>query len=183
MLSLSRQGICAGKEAGMNKILGRKKLELLIEQFLQREPVCVIATCFHDIPRASTVEFFPFATNLYILTEGGEKIENIKGNPRVSIAVHAPFIGWESVRGLQITGIAEIGKKGSRIFDEGTEAYRKRRGVKTASLPDLMNVIRVLPLRIEYIDTTLDDKGFSVRQVLEYGKPSQGPSGQIKRQG
>jgi hypothetical protein len=30
-----------------------------------------------------------------------------------------------------------------------------------------MNVIRVRPDKIEYIDSTLEDKGFSMRQVLE----------------
>lgn len=152
----------------MNQTLGREELEHLIEQLLQGQAICVIATCSHDIPRASSVEFFPAGTTLYILTEGGKKVVNIGDNPRVSIAVHAPFRGWESVKGLQITGIAEIGKRGSGIFDEGTDAYRKRRGTKTANLPDFMNVIRVMPVKIEYIDAALEEKGFSMRQVLEY---------------
>jgi predicted pyridoxine 5'-phosphate oxidase superfamily flavin-nucleotide-binding protein len=155
------------KEAGVKKTLGREELEHLTEEFLKEESMCVIATCAHDIPRASSVEFFPLGTTLYILTEGGKKVENIGHNPMVSVAVHAPFTGWGRVRGLQMTGEAEIGRKGSRIFDEGSEAFRKRRGVKTATLPDFMNVIRVRPDKIEYIDSTLEDKGFSMRQVLE----------------
>jgi hypothetical protein len=116
------------------------------------------------------VEFFPLGATLYILTEGGKKIENIRNNPLVSLSVHGHFSGWASVRGLQISGTAEIGTQGSGIFTEGTEAYRKRRRLKSAVLPDFMHVIKVRPRKIEYIDATLEERGFSIRQELEYDK-------------
>jgi hypothetical protein len=31
-----------------------------------------------------------------------------------------------------------------------------------------MHVIKVSPRKIEYIDATLDERGFSIRQELEY---------------
>jgi hypothetical protein len=125
----------------------------------------VIATCSENVPRASTVEYFPIATTIYILTEGGVKIENIIHNPNVSIAIHAPFSGWQTVRGLQITGIAEIGRRGSREYEEGLEALNKRRG-KTATLPDIMSVIKVKPSKVEYLDGALGNKGFKLRHTL-----------------
>ena len=130
--------------------------------------LCVVATCADDIPRASTVEFFPIDTTLYILTEGGQKIENIRRNPHVSIAIHAEFTGWSDVRGLQITGIAEIGEKGSAVFHEGLRAYKRRRGSENASLslPDFMTVIKVKPAKFEYLDASLAAKGYKVRHTL-----------------
>ena len=151
----------------MERDLDSKVLEGLIIELLRSVPVCVIATCSHDIPRASTVEFFPLGTTLYIVTEGGTKVRNISANPHVSVAIHAPFTGWESVKGVQITGTAEVGKKGSRVFKEGLQAYRNRKGLKRAELSDFMEVVKVIPSSIEYIDFSLEDKGFNVRQLLK----------------
>ncbi len=128
--------------------------------------MCVIATCSEGVPRASPVEFFPLGTTIYVLTEGGKKIENIKKNPRVSIGIHAPFTEWKKIRGLQITGTAELGRKNSKIFEEGTQAYRKRRGSPSAVLPETINVVRVVPQEMEYVDVSLGEKGFAVRQYL-----------------
>ncbi len=152
----------------MEKELSRNDLEQLIAELFKTQSICVIATSFNDIPRASTVEFFPIGMTLYILTEGGKKIANIINNPNISVAIHAPFSGWNNVRGIQITGTAEIGEKGSRVFLEGLEAYRNRRGLKVATLPDFMNVIKVIPHKIEYIDTTLGNQGFKIKHVIEY---------------
>jgi general stress protein 26 len=152
----------------MGKEISREDLEHLILDLLEGESVCVIATCHENIPRASTVEFFPLGTKLYILTEGGKKVENISENPRVCIAIHAPFSGWNSVRGVQITGTAEIAGKGSREFQEGLEAYCNRRGLGHCTLPASMTVIKVTPIRIEYVDTSLEKRGYNVRQILEH---------------
>jgi hypothetical protein len=156
--------ICMGKD------LDPGALEQLIVELLGSIPTCVIATCHRDIPRASTVEFFPLGTTLYILTEGGTKVRNVLRNPHVSIAVHVPFTGWENVRGVQITGIAELGRKGSPIFKEGLEAYRKRKELEMAELPDFMHVIKVIPRSIEYIDVSLGERGFNMRQRLRSNK-------------
>lgn len=150
----------------MPKGFTQKELEDLITEFMKARATCVIATCSDTIPRASTVEFFPSGLAVYILTEGGRKLENIKKNPQVSIAISDAFTNWESLRGLQITGAAEIGTKGSDIFMEGLEAYRKRRGKQNASLPDFMNVIKVIPVQIEYIDTRLAKRGYPIRNIL-----------------
>ncbi|HTY90126.1 MAG TPA: pyridoxamine 5'-phosphate oxidase family protein [Methanocella sp.] len=145
-----------------------KELERLIIDFMRTQGMCVLATCSNNVPRASAVEFFPDGTTLYILTEGGEKVANITSNPRVSVAVHTQFTGWDSIKGIQITGTAEVGKAGSKIFEEGAEAYRKRRGLKGVSIPDFMNIIKIAPKKIEYLDTTLKARGLGVRHVLEY---------------
>ncbi len=145
----------------------RETLERMIVEFLNAQGMCVLATCSSGEPRASAVEFFPEGTTIYVLTEGGRKIENIEKNPRVSVAIHTQFTGWDSIKGVQITGRAEIGGKGSAIFTAGEEAYARRKK-QAIRLPDFMNVIRITPQRIEYLDTTLKAKGYGVRHVLEY---------------
>ncbi|MEW6585712.1 MAG: pyridoxamine 5'-phosphate oxidase family protein [Nitrospirota bacterium] len=150
----------------MAKEFTQKELEDLIIEFMKARATCVIATCSDSMPRASTVEFFPYGLTVYIITEGGRKVENIEKNPQVSVAISDAFTTWESLRGLQITGAAEIGTRGSEIFREGLEAYRKRRGRKDAVLPDFMNVIKVIPIQMEYIDTRLAKRGYPIRNIL-----------------
>ncbi len=155
------------RPGNIGRELGRQELEHLIVDLLEEQSLCVIATCSDNLPRASTVEYFPITTVLYILTEGGVKVENIIRNPNVSIAIHAPFAGWQTVRGIQITGTAEIGKRGSRVYKEGLDAFNRRRG-QIGTVPDIMSIIKVKPRKIEYIDTTLGNRGFKVRQTLEF---------------
>lgn len=150
------------------KELSREAIEKLITEFMNMQGTCVLATCSDNNPRASTVEFFPLGTTIYILTEGGWKLDNIKKNPNVAIAISAPFAGWEHLKGLQVTGIAEIGGKSSQIFQEATEAYRTRRRQENAHLPDFMKVIKIIPTKMEYIDTSLPAKGFRMKQVIVY---------------
>jgi len=150
----------------MIKEFTQKELEDLITEFMKARATCVMATCSDSMPRASTVEFFPSGLTIYILTEGGRKVENIKKNPQVSIAISDAFTNWESLRGLQITGAAEIGTKGSEIFQEGLTAYRKRRGKQDAALPDFMNVVKIMPIQMEYIDTRLAKRGYPIRNIL-----------------
>jgi len=149
----------------MERELNKQELEHLIVDLLKEQSLCVLATCSDNVPRASTVEYFPIGTTIYILTEGGVKIENIIHNPSVSIAIHAPFAGWQTVRGIQITGMAEIGRRGSRVYEEGLDAFCKRRG-QISTVPDIMSIIKVKPSKIEYIDTALGNKGFKVRHTL-----------------
>lgn len=61
------------------------------------------------------------------------------------------------VKGLQISGTAEIGRKGSAMFEEGIKAYKKRKGLKKVLMPDFMNVLKINPIEIDFIDS------FSVR--------------------
>ncbi len=149
----------------MERELSKEEIEHLIVDLLQGQSLCVIATCSDNVPRASTVEYFPIATTIYILTEGGVKIENIIQNPNVSIAIHAPFAGWPTVRGIQMTALAEIGRRGSKVYEEGLDAFKNRRG-QIDTVPDIMSVIKVKPSKIEYIDAALGNKGFKVRHSL-----------------
>jgi hypothetical protein len=152
----------------MRKEINRRKLENMICDFLKTQATCVIATCSDSIPRASTVEFFPVGLTLYVITEGGKKVENIRKNPGVSIALSAPFTGWKGLKGLQMGGTAEIGRKGSAIFAEGVKAYKKRKGPKKVLIPDFMDIVKIIPVEIDYIDAELEKKGYEIRQTISF---------------
>jgi hypothetical protein len=47
------------------------------------------------------------------------------------------------------------------------EAYRNRKGLKRAELPDFMDVVKITFSSREHIDFSLEDSDFNVRQLLK----------------
>jgi len=69
----------------------------------------VLATCAHNKPRATTLEFFNEGLTIYIMGEPGGKIANIKRNSLVSAVVYEqPLDHSKFQRHLQIFGKAEL---------------------------------------------------------------------------
>jgi len=147
-----------------------KDLEKRIIQFLEGQNMCVLATCNNDIPRATPIEYHSKDMTMYFVGEPGKKLKNMKNNPNVSIGIFLPYIGWDSAKGAQITGKAKIiPKKNATEFEEGLAAYQwektaKELGIKT--FPETVELIKVEPEKIEFIDMSLKKMGYSPRQTL-----------------
>ena len=153
------------------KSITPKDLEKRIIQFLKKQNMCVIATCGDNVPRATPVEYHSKGTTIYFVGEPGTKLENIKKNPNVSIGVFLPYIGWDSAKGAQITGKAKIiSRENSTEFKEGLAAYQwektaKELGLKT--FPETgVELVKVEPKTVEFIDMSLKKLGYSPRQTL-----------------
>ena len=148
-----------------------KDLEKRIIQFLDKQNMCVIATCSDNVPRATPVEYRSKGIIVYFVGEPGTKLENIKKNPNVSLGVFLPYIGWDSAKGVQITGKAKIiSRENLTEFKEGLAAYKwektaKELGLKT--FPETgVELVKVEPEKIEFIDMSLKKLGCSPRQTL-----------------
>ena len=147
-------------------------LEKRIIEFLEGQNMCVLATCTNDIPRATPIEYHSKGTSLYFVGEPGTKLKNIKNNPNVSIGIFHPYIGWDSAKGAQITGKAKvISRKNSTEFKEGLEAYQWEKTAKELGLkafPETgVELVKVEPEKIEFIDMSLRKIGYSPRQKLK----------------
>lgn len=160
-------------ESGVQRSLKRmppKDLEKRIIQFLEGQNMCVLATCSNDVPRATPIEYHSKGMTMYFVGEPGTKLKNIKNNPNVSIGIFLPYIGWDSAKGAQITGKAKIiPKKNAAEFEEGLAAYQwektaKDLGIKT--FPETVELMKVEPEKIEFIDMSLKKMGYSPRQIL-----------------
>jgi len=69
----------------------------------------VLATSYEDTPRATPLEFFHEGITIYIFSEPGGKIANIKRNPKVCAAIYEqPLTHSKTQRSLQIWGEAEL---------------------------------------------------------------------------
>jgi uncharacterized pyridoxamine 5'-phosphate oxidase family protein len=153
------------------KSIAPKDLEKRIIQFLKKQNMCVLATCGDNVPRATPVEYRSKGITIYFVGEPGIKLENMKKNPNVSIGVFLPYIGWDSAKGAQITGKAKIiFRENSTEFKEGLAAYQwektaKELGLKT--FPETgVELVKVEPEKIEFIDMSLKKLGYSPRQTL-----------------
>ncbi|MCW4028600.1 MAG: pyridoxamine 5'-phosphate oxidase family protein [Candidatus Bathyarchaeota archaeon] len=163
-MSSEPQGYLSGKP------LADSDLKERIAAFLQSTNMCVLATCSGNVPRATPLEYRSKGLTIYFVGEPGIKLKNIKENPRVSIGVFLPYKGWNSAKGAQITGLVKIiSREESFEFSEGLEAYNWEETAKELGIeefPQTVVLVKVTPVKIEFIDATLKQAGYSARQVL-----------------
>lgn len=105
------------------KKLTHDELKKRIIKFLEEHKICTLASCSDNIPRSTPVRYRSKGLTLYILTEGGMKVKNIMKNPHVSVSLYGDYSGFQSVKGLQVWGRAEI------IDPENRERYREARRI------------------------------------------------------
>jgi nitroimidazol reductase NimA-like FMN-containing flavoprotein (pyridoxamine 5'-phosphate oxidase superfamily) len=155
----------------VKKSMPTKVLEERIIEFLKEQNMCVLATCGDGLPRATPIEYHSIGITIYFVGEPGTKLENMKKNPNVSIGIFRPYTGWDSAKGVQITGKAKIiSRANSTEFKEGLAACQwektaKELGLKT--FPETgVEIVKVEPETIEFIDMSLKKIGFSPRQTL-----------------
>ena len=154
-----------------------QELENYIAEFLTQNNMCVLATCSGDMPRATPIEYHSKGLTLYLASEPGTKLKNIRANFNVSVGVYFHYIGLESARGAQITGKATIIAKGTKEFDEGLIAYQWEKTAKEFNiqqLPNALNLIKIDPVKIELTDMFLKKKGYIPRQTLIINKQQPG---------
>ena len=155
----------------VKKSMPTKVLEKRIIEFLKEQNMCVLATCGDGLPRATPIEYHSKGITIYFVGEPGTKLENMKKNPNVSIGIFLPYTGWDSAKGAQISGKAKIiSRENSTEFNEGLAAYQwektaKELGLKT--FPETgVELVKVEPEKIEFIDMSLKKLGYSPRQTL-----------------
>jgi general stress protein 26 len=148
-----------------------KVLEERIIEFLKEQKMCVLATCGDGLPRATPIEYHSIRITIYFVGEPGIKLENMKRNPNVSIGIFFPYTGWDSAKGVQITGKAKIiSRENSTEFKEGLVACQWEKTAKDLGLKTFpetgVELVKVEPETIEFIDMSLKKIGFSPRQTL-----------------
>jgi predicted pyridoxine 5'-phosphate oxidase superfamily flavin-nucleotide-binding protein len=159
--------------ARVTRKMPKKALEARIAKFLGTRNMCVLATCSEGMPRATPLEYHSDGTTLYMMVEAGRKVENIRANPNVSVGVYAPYAGWMSVKGAQITGVAKIlTVADGEEFVRAAAVYPWKKFVKDLGLEKLPANVRFLKVEtavIEYVDMSLKLEGYAATQVWARG--------------
>jgi len=137
----------------------KDELEKEIIDYLGKKHPCSLATCGKDgIPRISVVDYMTDGLTIYILSEGGQKFQNIQGNNNVIIGIGTSTRTSLSVRGVNIWGTAEIFDDTTKefahvlkLFKPIIESMIEGMGDKPLEIPKgAIHLIRVTPTKMVY---------------------------------
>ena len=143
----------------------KAEIEKIMVDFLHEHGenyfTCALATCWENQPRSTPVDARNDGLTMYFVADPGGKIENIRKNPNVCLAVFIP-VGkgyMKNARGLQMWGKASIitmkenpeeFAKGFRIIrlDEISMVSNNRPFPEEAK--SRITMIKIVPARISY---------------------------------
>lgn len=141
--------------------LTSEKVEQAIIEYLDENNVLHLATVSKDNEaRATPIEYRNKGLTIYLFSEGGTKITNIKNNPKVSVSIASPYNRHKDYfgsRGLQIWGKAHVytKKENPDVFKECLSVMKIDENMLPVDF--LFKVIKIEPERAKYMDAR---KGF-----------------------
>ena len=132
------------------------ELKKKVITFLKNHRICTLATCSQGIPRSTPVRYRSKDLTIYIFTEGGGKVKNIRENPQVSVSVVGTYYGFQSVTSLQLWGTAEIiSHRDGKKYEEAKRIINleARGDLKKIDLKDMkpMDVIKIKVRKARYL--------------------------------
>jgi nitroimidazol reductase NimA-like FMN-containing flavoprotein (pyridoxamine 5'-phosphate oxidase superfamily) len=142
---------------GKVRHLTANELKERIIKFLREQRICTLATCVNNIPRSTPVRYRSHGLTLYILTEGGGKIKNIRENNYVSASFVGEYSGFKSVTCLQLWGTAEIiDPRGGQKYEEARkemhlEEREDLQQIKVKNIRTEMYVIKISPEKARFL--------------------------------
>jgi nitroimidazol reductase NimA-like FMN-containing flavoprotein (pyridoxamine 5'-phosphate oxidase superfamily) len=137
-----------------------------IIEFISIHNTCALAVASGDFVRCTPIEYNYVDGSFYLFSEGGLKFKALKDNKNVCLAVYDEYKGFGKLKGLQVTGKAEI-------IEPWTEEYLKLLAFKKIpeatmrKLPEPMNLIKIVPKVMEFLCSDLKNDGYYSRQRLE----------------
>jgi nitroimidazol reductase NimA-like FMN-containing flavoprotein (pyridoxamine 5'-phosphate oxidase superfamily) len=142
---------------GKVRHLKADELKERIIKFLREQKICTLATCANNIPRSTPVRYRSQGLTLYILTEGGGKVQNIRENNVVSVSIVGEYTGFKSVTCLQLWGTAEIIEpRGGQRYEEAQkimdlEEREDLKQIKIKNIRTEMYVIKISPEKARFL--------------------------------
>lgn len=142
------------------------ELRHTVDEFLAKHNTCALATGSGDFVRCTPLEYAWRDGAFWIFSEGGLKFRALERNANVSLSVFESYGGFGMLESAQVTGTAEVVDPESAEFAEAAAA----RGLPEAALAKLkgsLHLLKITPSRIDYLASSLKERGYSVRQWLE----------------
>jgi general stress protein 26 len=147
----------------------KAEIEKIILDFLQEHGenyfTCALATCWGNEPRNTPVDARNDGLNMFFVSDPGGKLENIKKNPKVCLAVFMP-VGkgyMKNARGFQMWGKAQIItlKEHPEEFERGFRIIRLDEiSMVSNNMPfpeeakPRITMVKIVPEKISYFDST-----------------------------
>ncbi len=147
----------------MDKRLSTTELKKEIKSFLNENKLASLATCGNSIPRCSPVQYFTGENmDIYVISSGGDKFNNIQDNPNVCLLVNTDYVDYKKIKGVQVFGQAHTSLKHPHYIDEAKK-YASYEQMLTIE-KDWINIIKIVPDEIVYLDALNGDR---TKQILK----------------
>jgi uncharacterized protein YhbP (UPF0306 family) len=128
-----------------------------IEAFICNNDTCALATGFGEFVRCTPIEYTYHDSAFWLFTEGGEKFIYLEHNKNVCIAIFDKFSGFGHLKGMQISGTAQIIETFSEQYIKA--AYFKKLPIEAlCKMPELIHLIKIIPKRLIFLILILKSK-------------------------
>lgn len=147
-----------------------EQLKPAVEEYLCSSSVCALATGTGDYVRCTPLEYSYHDNKFWIFTEGGEKFIGLAENNNVSLAVFEKNPDFDSLKSVQVMGIAGI-------IEPMSEEYLAHAEYKRVSVEVLQNfadrgqpmrLLCIEPVRMDVLFSDFRKQGYDSRQVLDF---------------
>ena len=152
------------KDASSEK-LDRDILWKEMAQYIESNNTCALATGSGEFVRVTPIEYTYHDGAFWMFSEGGEKFTALEKNKNVCLAIYDKYEGFGKLKGMQVTGIAEMVDYFSEEYTAAAE-YKKIPLEALRKLPEPMNLIKVTPSKIEFLNSEFKKYGCASRQSI-----------------
>ena len=147
--------------------LPREEVLAEAEKYILANNTCVLATGSGEFVRCTPIEYKYHDSAFWMFSEGGQKFKALKENKNVCLAIFDKYTGFQNLKGMQITGIAQLIAPFSEEYN--TAAKAKNISIEALKkLPGVMHLIKVTPKKIEFSNSDFKNMGGDIRQSITF---------------
>jgi hypothetical protein len=145
----------------------RGELLRISEEYIQANNTCALATGSGSFVRCTPIEYSYVGGAFWMFSEGGQKFTALENNHNVCLAIYDKYEGFGKLKGMQVTGTAEIIEPFCKEYITMVE-YKKipLDGLKKLTHP--LYLIRIVPNRIDFLNSEFKKNGCASRQFIEF---------------
>nr|WP_295272335.1 pyridoxamine 5'-phosphate oxidase family protein [uncultured Blautia sp.] len=147
--------------------LDEAKLKKAVEEYILANKTCALATGAGEFVRCTPIEYTYHHGAFWMFSEGGEKFAALEKNKNVCLAIFDKYEGFGKLKGMQVAGEAELVAPFSDEYNAAAE-FRKIPLDALRKMPHTMNLIKVQPKKIEFLNSDFKKDGADSRQMLEF---------------
>mgnify|MGYP003814220045 CR=1 FL=1 len=147
--------------------MDRERLLAAAEDYIRANNTCALATGAGTFVRCTPIEYAYHDGCFWMFTEGGEKFLALERNRNVCLAIFDRYDGFGNLKGMQVSGAAELIEPFSEAY-LAAAAFKKLPQEALRKLPEPLQLIRVTPAKLEFLNSDFKKAGFSSRQTLVF---------------
>lgn len=136
------------------------------EAYIRINNTCALATASDAFVRCTPIEYTYRDGCFWMFSEGGLKFAALEHNKNVCLAIYDKYDGFGNLKGMQVTGMAVVVPPFSEEYVAAAES-KKIPLEALRKLPEPMNLIKVSPTHIDFLNSDFKKNGFSSRQGID----------------